>query len=340
MSTHSTTHNTMLAAALTYAKRGWHVIPLAPESKRPARPDHTAGNCAGTDPWCRDGHTGWEQRATCDPARITRAWSSRPDYGIGIATGPSGLIVVDLDMPKDGETAPEPFASDGAACGWDVLALLADAHQARFPETYTVRTPTGGHHLYFRRPTGGPVYGNTASSLGWLVDTRARGGQVVAPPTTIAGHSYQLIDWRVPAPLPGWIDGLLLDRQHQSRPGTAGGPHNGSQRVSGAPAGPGGGWTARNPAGYVAAALEGEARKVATTLTNRNHALFEASIALGQLVAGGALAEHTAHDVLIGAAAVHFGVRDFTRSEAEATIASGLSKGANNPRTPNPRNAA
>ena len=85
------------AAALGHAGRGWHVFPLrcdtrardAGQAKRPAFPDHDIDRCPGTDPRCRDGHTGWEPRATCDPARIGRAWARTP-YNIGIACGPSG----------------------------------------------------------------------------------------------------------------------------------------------------------------------------------------------------------------------------------------------------------
>ena len=74
----------LLIAALGYAARGWHVFPLRFGSKKPATPGHPADRCDGSDPRCQDGHTGWEARATTDPERITRAWSTHP-YGIGIA---------------------------------------------------------------------------------------------------------------------------------------------------------------------------------------------------------------------------------------------------------------
>jgi hypothetical protein len=54
----------------------WHVIPLLPGTKRPACPGHPAAKCDRSDPWCRHGHTGWEQRATTSDPRIIRAWSS------------------------------------------------------------------------------------------------------------------------------------------------------------------------------------------------------------------------------------------------------------------------
>lgn len=74
----------------------------------------------------------WEQRATTDPARITRAWSMAP-YNVGIATGPSGLIVIDLDVPKPGEEPPLDLAAPGICDGADVLAALCEEHGQPFP---------------------------------------------------------------------------------------------------------------------------------------------------------------------------------------------------------------
>src|SRR6266511_3862702 len=74
-------------AALRYAAQGWHVFPLWPGTKTPAVPD------------------AWQHRATTNPDLIGRWWSGRP-FNIGLAVGPSGLLVVDLDAPKptrDGE---------------------------------------------------------------------------------------------------------------------------------------------------------------------------------------------------------------------------------------------
>lgn len=86
-------------AALDAAERGWHVFPLMPRSKRPAL-------------------NRWEQRTITDPARIAAAWRHAA-YNVGLDTGPSRLVVVDLDTAKPGEDGP-----GGAA----VLAALAARH--------------------------------------------------------------------------------------------------------------------------------------------------------------------------------------------------------------------
>jgi hypothetical protein len=64
-------------------------------------------------------------------------------YNIGLACGPSGLLVIDLDVPN------EPGQPSGA----DALARLsAEASQPCLEPTFAVSTPSGGWHLYFRAP--------------------------------------------------------------------------------------------------------------------------------------------------------------------------------------------
>ena len=65
----------------------------------------------------------------------------------------------------------------------------------------------------------------------------------------------------------------------------------------------------------------------------RNHLLFCASVALGQLVAGGQLDENTARDRLREACAGHIQAGAFSAGQADATITSGLTRGAAQPRT-------
>lgn len=122
-----------LDAALAVAGRGWPVFPLRPRSKAPAL--HRQDRCPETGV-CAGGHVKWEQRATTDPAIITRCWSHKP-YNIGLATGPAGLIVIDLDMPKANSSQDAPGGAD------NLLALCERAGQP-VPATLTVRTPPAG----------------------------------------------------------------------------------------------------------------------------------------------------------------------------------------------------
>ena len=60
---------------------------------------------------------------------------------------------------------------------------------------------------------------------------------------------------------------------------------------------------------------------------------FLAAVALGQLVAGGALAEHDARAALSAAAGRHLAAGAYSLRQAEQTITSGLTAGARRPRT-------
>lgn len=300
-------HGALLATALEYANRGWHIFPLAPGSKRPATPRHPATDCDHTDPWCRGEHTGWEQRATTDPDRITRAWATQP-YGIGIACGPSGLLVIDTDTPKPGTATTS---------GEDTLAKLAGEHgdTEGLPATWTVTTPSGGVHRYYTTDHLTTPLGNTAGRLGDLIDTRGQGGYVVAPPTLTDAGRYEVTADAAPAPLPAWLVQHLTPRPtaptrvHELRPVT-------------------------HRSAYLRTVLASEAQHVReATEGGRNHALFIAACCLGELVAGGSLTEHEAAGVLLDACAGHIANGAFTEAEAWQTIRSGFRRGAAKPRT-------
>ncbi|MBV9024238.1 MAG: bifunctional DNA primase/polymerase, partial [Streptomycetaceae bacterium] len=187
----------LLSAALEAAERGWPVIPLRPGKKVPAL--HGDRTCPGAGE-CADGHRTFEQRATTDPDRIERCWSTGP-FNVGIATGPAGLLVIDLDTlkPKDENGTP-----DGVT---NFLALCERAGQA-VPTTYRTRTASGGHHLYFTAPPDTRLT-NTAGLLAKKIDTRAWGGQVVAPGSTTPQGPYTVLDDTPAAPLPEWLHTTL-----------------------------------------------------------------------------------------------------------------------------------
>jgi hypothetical protein len=151
---------TPYAAAELYAAFGWRVVPCRPGQKVPAV-------------------KAWQNVATTDTAQIAEWWTGLYcDCGVCIVTGAeSGLFVLDVDVGP-GKSGPETLK-----------ALLAEHGAEKMPATYTVRTPSGGAHFYFRYPTDGRVIRNDAGSkLGPGLDIRGQGGQVVAPPTP--GYSW------------------------------------------------------------------------------------------------------------------------------------------------------
>jgi hypothetical protein len=222
--------------------------------------------------------------ATTDPDLIARWWTRRP-YNVGISTGPARLAV-----------------------------LAARAGQPVPLETRTVRTPSGGTHLYFLAPHPLP---STCGRLGPMIDTRAMGGYVVAPPSRTAVGGYQTINPAPPAPLPGW----LLDALTPAPPAGASRPCPAMRRTA----------AARGPVTdpYVFAAFENEVDAVlAARPGTRNDALNRAAYALGQFIAAGRLNESMAIDALT-IAAEHIGLAP---AETARTIASGLAAAAHAPR--------
>ncbi|MFD5839544.1 bifunctional DNA primase/polymerase [Streptomyces collinus] len=259
----------LLLAALNAAERGWHVFPLRPNTKRPALHGETA--CPRTGP-CASGHRKWEERATTDPDRIRAAWAHAP-FNVGIATGPSGLLVVDLDMPKGNSSTDAP---DGAA----TFKALCERTRQPAPRTRTVRTASGGHHLYFTAPAAVRLH-NTAGTLAPLVDTRAWGGYVVAAGSTIDGTPYEAVGPALLRPVPAWLKALLLPPHPVNRPATA---------------------TGRRHRPYVDAALAKETAAVTTAREGRRNAtLLRAGRALGRFVASGDLTRTEVETALQGA---------------------------------------
>ena len=114
----------LLHAAMLAVNAGYFVFPVRPGGKEPALDKD------------------WEGQATRDRV-VVRRWWRRTPHNFGIAAGPSGVVVVDLD-DGHGATAPEPFA--GARHGLEVLARLAARAGAEVPtDTFTVLTPSVIH---------------------------------------------------------------------------------------------------------------------------------------------------------------------------------------------------
>jgi hypothetical protein len=279
-------------AALAAAEDGYFVFPLLPAAKTPAI-------------------RGWPDAATRDRRLIERWWLAGP-RNIGIAAGPSRLLVLDLDV---GHRDPPPVRWAGARDGHDVLTLLAAEAGYHVPITRTVATPSGGRHLYFRAPLD-PVLRNTAGHLGWCIDTRAAGGYVVAPGSTLPSGRYELLHPGPVAEIPTWLLALLAPR----RPDPVEAADAGSRIL-------------HDRRAYVAAIVAGECRAVADArVGTRHHALLRAARNLGRLVGGGALTVSAARTALSAAARAYIDVAGYTAHQIDTDITDGLAYGAQLPR--------
>ncbi|WP_406690545.1 bifunctional DNA primase/polymerase [Saccharopolyspora sp. ID03-671] len=281
----------LMRVALEAAAVGKHVFPLQPRAKKPAIGD-------------------WETTATTDPDQI-RAWWRRAPHNVGIACGPSGLLVVDLDIAH--ATSPHAESDPAVGTGYAGLAVLAAEAGERFPDhTYTVATPSGGQHLYFTSPAGVELR-CSVGRLGRWIDTRGAGGYVVAA-GSVGPHGRYQVQRDLPiAPLPQWITGLLAPH-----PATA------STELRLPP---------ERAAAYIAAVVRAETDNVARAVTGqRHHVLLKAAGALGRLVGGQEIDYAVAENTLRHAAHTHIGRDGFTDAEADTTIRAGLAWGIQRPR--------
>jgi hypothetical protein len=281
----------LMRCALEAASR-FHVFPVVPRGKTPAV-------------------EGWQSVATQDERQIRRWFAERP-FNIGIRTGVASLLVVDLD-DAHGEGPPAEWSD--ARGGWDVLARLAEAAGAQYPDqTYTVRTPTGGIHLYFRGPADASLR-NTSGKLGWRIDTRGAGGYVVGAGSARAEGLYRCVHDVPIASLPSWLLAALTPPP--------------MPRVEPAEVTLPGGRMTR----YVATALDAECAAVAAARVHTRHqTLLRAARILGEFVGAGALHEAIATAALQAAARGHIGVSGFTQHQVDRAIADGLAYGKQRPR--------
>lgn len=207
--------NPFLEAALQYAAAGIAVFPLQPAGKMPLLPSAHPGDAlarkACQPPTCgRVGHGLWD--ATTDPAVIAAWWGNEPNANVGVATGLSNLLVIDIDT-KDGKV------------GAQTLADLEEEHGA-LPPTYTVRTWSGGLHYFFQMPAErlSNTAGTAKAGLGPDIDTRGDGGYVVAAPSVVRENGkegvYSVLQATAPATAPEWIsEKLTKPKRPMVRPG-------------------------------------------------------------------------------------------------------------------------
>ncbi|WP_219518447.1 bifunctional DNA primase/polymerase [Nonomuraea ceibae] len=335
------------------ARQGWPVHPLAPGRKTPARncaachsPNHAADNCScpAEGRWCHGFHA-----ATLDPALINAWWGTHPGFGVGVACGPAGLVVIDIDahatpVPDRNRLLPgiaiDPRVDlTGLETGYDTLALLAALRHAPHPaedaSTLRVRTPSGGLHVWYRLEPGQTFQCSTGSSttraLAWQVDVRAHGGYIVAPGTRTSDGIYTPVgECREPAPLPAWLAQDLTRTGHAPTPvqanlppPTAPVPPRARQAVIQA----GGG---HSSAERLLRTLLAEVEACASTPQGAGFTakLNRAAYTAGGLVAGGYLSVHDAETQL--AAAAHH-ARPGQERRSNKIIVSGLSRGATRP---------
>lgn len=341
-----------LAIARWCAGRGWPVHPLAPGRKTPAGncaacrgPAHTyrGCRCPAEGRWCHG-----FRAATLDFARIEQWWGAHPEFGVGIACGPAGLVVIDIDahsrpMPGRDRLLPgvgiaETVDLTGLANGFHTSGVLAALSGAMPPAddetTLRVRTPSGGLHVWYRALGGHRWQCSSGSgggrALAWQVDVRAHGGYIVAPGTVTEAGAYEAVGQvREPAPLPAWL-ARELERTGHLPPAHVPAPVPPRARQAVLAAG-GGSGASRVLAGLLAEVAACAAVPEGAGFTEK---LNRAAYTAGGLVAAGLLAPEAAERALREAAGR---ARPGQEQRYSAVIRGGLSAGRTRPLSPGGR---
>lgn len=151
-----TTPPPFLEEALGYARFGWFVFPCRARGKTPL-----------TEHGFHD--------ASRDESKVREWWAKYPDANVAIATGPSRLLVIDIDPRHGGDVS---------------LSALEDRCGPLVGKS--VKTGGGGEHYYCNMPIV-PLK-SRANAFGQDypgIDTRGTDGYVIAPPSVHAsGSSY------------------------------------------------------------------------------------------------------------------------------------------------------
>ena len=152
-----TKNNTLLEAALGYAKLGWFIFPIKYKCKHP--------------PLIKK----WQINASNNKEQIKEWWKQLPTANIGLACGKSRVVVVDLDERRDGVD------------NWKELCQKDSIND----DTLTSITGGGGLHLFFKAPLNIEIRSGN-DKLGDGIDIKAKGGYVLLPPSIHpSGNKYQ-----------------------------------------------------------------------------------------------------------------------------------------------------
>jgi len=190
----------MLSAALSYARRGWHVFPLyEPRAGQCTCPRGASCPSPGKHPRV----SGGLKDATTDESVIIAWWQRWPTANVGVRTGAvSGINVVDVDIRHLGDET------------------IADLEKASGSLPLTVEAFTGnGSHQYYRYDE---KWRTGSNILGQGLDVRSDGAYVVAPPSLHeSGREYC---WNVdahpddvtPASAPAWMRALARPGKTES----------------------------------------------------------------------------------------------------------------------------
>lgn len=116
----------------------------------------------------------WPTAATTDVEQIRQWWSGRnKNRNVGVACQDK-VVILDVDIKAGRDGRPE------------LKRLIA----AGLPKTYTVQTPSGGYHLYFKHPGG---WVKSVANFWSGIDIRGNGGQGAGAGSVTPDGEYKVL---------------------------------------------------------------------------------------------------------------------------------------------------
>lgn len=234
--------------------------------------------------------------ATSEKNIIQAWWTRWPDALIGLPCQMNNLLVLDFDIYK-----PD--------CANIIPRFEADHRTSLKAHQFVVDTPRGGKHYYFLVPSGTSIdTGHLKSSIVGL-DVKWN-GYVIAPDHVNYVVARGRLEDIPPLPRSLTVPASRADTNAAEIAQTNG------------------------CSSYGLAAVMNESNKVsAASIGERNNVLFAASAALGGLISGGEVDEHSARDELFLACRKNGLVSDDGSDSVSRTIDSGFKTGKLTPRS-------
>lgn len=198
--------NHLLEAALSYAQKGWRVLPLHTPIKNGCSCGRSNCSSIGKHPRTKNGL----KDASDTKQTISQWWKKWPMANIGILTGKeSGIVVLDIDPQHGGDNSFDELVQN----------------LGKIPDTVESLTGGGGKHIFFSYPRDEGVIRNKVGLKDYPgIDIRADGGYIVAPPSKHAsGKKY---NWKVSkwpdrmelASMPNWLLKKIALKKNNKKP--------------------------------------------------------------------------------------------------------------------------
>lgn len=168
----------LMRDAVKAVQQGFSIFPVEPFAKTPIRlyPDRPREDA----PWT----IRWSEHVTSDINTVAQIWSWCPEANVGVAAKQSGLLIVDMDIPKkEYQLVGTDYAYlhdlggpmvDGETV-YDQVCQKMNGNWAEAMDTYQVWTGSGGLHAYYWWPDN--VQASQGSIVKGILDIRCNGGE-------------------------------------------------------------------------------------------------------------------------------------------------------------------